>query len=47
MAIQTVALWYESNLWDELAASHQPFFSLWGEMTTNDIVKIRKPQTRL
>ena len=40
-------LWYESNLWDEIATSHQPFFSLWGEMTTNDIIKIRKLQTRL
>ena len=47
MAIRTVALWCESNSWDKIAASHQPFFSLWGEMTTNDIVKIRKPQTRL
>ena len=47
MAIRTVVLWCESNLWDEIAASHQRFFSLWGEMTTNDIVKIRNPQTRL
>ena len=47
MAIRTVALWYKSNLWDEITANHQPFFSLWGEMTTNDIVKIRKPQTCL
>ena len=42
MAIRTVAAW-----WDEIAESHQPFFFLWGETTTNDIAKIRKPQTRL
>ena len=47
MAIRTVASWCESNLWDEIAASHQPSISLWGETTTNDIAKIRKPQTRL
>ena len=28
MAIRTVALRCENNLWDEIAASHQPFFSL-------------------
>ena len=31
IAIRTVALSCERNLWDEIAASHQPFFSLRGK----------------
>ena len=40
MAILWIALWCESDLWHEVAESHQPCSALWGETTTNDIEKL-------